>query len=35
MMGNELMYLMVSSFVVIGLCDIALLLAEYLGEKGD
>lgn len=35
MMGSELAVLFVSSFALMGLCDIALLLVEYLGERGD
>lgn len=35
MMGNDLGCLFVSTFVIMILCDIALVLVEYLGEKGD
>lgn len=35
-MESDLFWLFVSTFVIIGLCDIALVLVEYLGEKkGD
>ena len=35
MMESELLTLFISSFVVMGLCDIALFLVEYLGDRSD
>ena len=32
-MGNELLFLFLGSFIIMGLCDVTLLLVEYLGER--
>ncbi len=34
-MGNELLVLFLGSFIIIGLCDLALVLVERLGEMEE
>ena len=35
-MGSDTMlYLIVSTMIIIGLCDVVLLLVEYLGDKWE
>lgn len=32
MMGNEILILFVGSLIIMGLCDLALVLVEHLGD---
>lgn len=35
MMGNELLVLFLGSFIIMGLCDLALVLVEHLGDMEE